>query len=175
VVLLDCGLPEASRPVYKKGGSTTQALLPFCAPQNPSIFKPFARSPALLAPIHRRSSPRQADRAPSPTVRSHVVFFFIRCEYAIGRIVVRGYLSDLAAVELHPGHTVEFGVSRISSVRMQDMHQLGYFGNGVGRVSGAEEIPEPEGKIVVFEAFFTADLRLPVHRFVVEVLRRYDV
>jgi hypothetical protein len=58
---------------------------------------------------------------------------------------------------------------------MQDMHQLGYFGNGVGRVSGAEEIPEPEGKIVVFEAFFTADLRLPVHRFVVEVLRRYDV
>jgi hypothetical protein len=30
-------------------------------------------------------------------------------------------LSDLAAVELQPGHTVEFGVSRISSVRVQDM------------------------------------------------------
>jgi hypothetical protein len=27
-------------------------------------------------------------------------------------------LSDLAAVELQPGHTVEFGVSRISSVRV---------------------------------------------------------
>jgi hypothetical protein len=73
-------------------------------------------------------------------------------------------MSDLA-VELHPGHTVEFGVLRISSVRMQDMHQLGYFGNRVGRVSRAEEISEPEGEIVVFEAFFTAGLRLPTHRF----------
>jgi hypothetical protein len=52
---------------------------------------------------------------------------------------------------------------------------LGYFGNGVGRVPGAEEIPEPEGEIVVFEAFFTVGLQLPAHRFVVEVLQRYDV
>jgi hypothetical protein len=81
----------------------------------------------------------------------------------------------LVVVELHLGHTVEFGVSRISSVRVQDMQQLGYFGNGVGRVPGAEEIPEPEGEIVVFEAFFIAGLRLPAHRFVVEVLQRYDV
>jgi hypothetical protein len=84
-------------------------------------------------------------------------------------------MSDLAAMELHPGHTVEFGVSRISSVRVQDMQQLGYFGNGVGRVLGVEEIPEPEGEIVVFEAFFIAGLRLPAHRFVAEVLQRYDV
>jgi hypothetical protein len=84
-------------------------------------------------------------------------------------------MSDLAAVELHPGHTVEFGVSRISSVRVQDMQQLGYFGNGVGRVPGAEEIPEPEGEIVVFKAFFTASLRLPAHRFVAEVLQRFNV
>jgi hypothetical protein len=83
--------------------------------------------------------------------------------------------SDLVAVELHPGHTVEFGVSRISSARVQDMHQLGYFGSGVGRVPGAEEIPELEGEIVVFEAFFTVGLRLPAHRFVVEVLQRYEV
>jgi hypothetical protein len=84
-------------------------------------------------------------------------------------------MSDLAAAELHPGHTVEFGVSRISSVRVQDMQQLGYFGNGVGRVPGEEEIPEPGGEIVVFEAFFTAGLRLPAHRFVAEVLQRFDV
>jgi hypothetical protein len=84
-------------------------------------------------------------------------------------------MSDLAAMELHPGHMVEFGVLRISSVRVQDMQQLGYFGNGVGRVSGAEEIPEPEGEIVVFEAFFTAGLRLPAHRFVMEVLQRFEV
>jgi hypothetical protein len=70
---------------------------------------------------------------------------------------------------------VEFDVLRISSVRVQDMQQLGYFGNGVGWVPGAKEIPEPEGEIVVFEAFFTAGLRLPAHRFVAEVLQRYDV
>jgi hypothetical protein len=63
VVLLDCGLPEASRPVYKKGGGAAQALLPLCAPQNPSILYLFTRSPTLLAPVHRRSGPRQADCA----------------------------------------------------------------------------------------------------------------
>jgi hypothetical protein len=52
---------------------------------------------------------------------------------------------------------------------------LGYFGNGVGRVPGAEEIPEPEGELVVFEAFFIAGLRLPAHRFVAEVLQRFEV
>jgi hypothetical protein len=84
-------------------------------------------------------------------------------------------LSGSVVVELQPGHTVEFGVSRISSVRVQDMQQLGYFGNGVGHVPGAEEIPEPEGELVVFEAFFIAGLRLPAHRFVAEVLQRFEV
>jgi hypothetical protein len=49
------------------------------------------------------------------------------------------------------------------------------FGNGVGRAPGAEEVPEPEGELIVFEAFFAAGLRLPTHRFVVEVLRRFEV
>jgi hypothetical protein len=84
-------------------------------------------------------------------------------------------LSNVAATELHPGDTVDFSVSRISSVHVQDMQQLGYFGSGVGRVPGAEEVPEPEGELVVFEAFFTAGLRLPAHRFVAEVLQRFEV
>jgi hypothetical protein len=83
--------------------------------------------------------------------------------------------SAVAAVELRPGDTVEFSVSRMSSVRVQDMQQLGYFGGGVGRVPGAEEVPEPEGELVVFEAFFTAGLRLPAHRFVSEVLQKFEV
>jgi hypothetical protein len=41
----------------------------------------------------------------------------------------------------------------MSSVRVQDMQRLGYFGGGVARVPGAEEVPEPEGELVVFEAF----------------------
>ena len=79
-------------------------------------------------------------------------------------------MSDLAVMELQLGHTVEFGISRISSVRVLEMQRLGYFGDGVGRAPGAEEIPEPEGELVVFEAFFVADLCLPAHRFVAEVL-----
>jgi hypothetical protein len=55
------------------------------------------------------------------------------------------------------------------------MQQMGYFGSGVGHVSGAEEIPEPEGELIVFEAFFTAGLCLPAHRFVAEVLQRFEV
>jgi hypothetical protein len=83
-------------------------------------------------------------------------------------------LSNMVVAELHPSDTVEFGVSWISSVRVQDMQQLGYFGSGVGHVPGAEEVPEPEGELVVFEAFFVAGLRLPAHRFM-EVLRRFEV
>jgi hypothetical protein len=79
-------------------------------------------------------------------------------------------LSDLAVMELQPSHTVEFGTSRISSVHVLEMQWLGYFGNGVGRAPGAEEVLEPEGELVVFEAFFVADLRLPTHPFVAEVL-----
>jgi hypothetical protein len=82
-------------------------------------------------------------------------------------------LSNVAAEELHPGDTVEFSASWMSSDRVQDMQWLGYFGGGVARVSGAEEVPEPEGELVVFEAFFAAGLRLLAHRFVVEVLRRF--
>jgi hypothetical protein len=86
-----------------------------------------------------------------------------------------GTLSNVAAEELRPGDTVEFGASWMSSVRVHDMQQLGYFGGGVARVPGVEEVPEPEGELVVFEAFFTAGLRLPAHRFVGEVLRRFEV
>jgi hypothetical protein len=86
-----------------------------------------------------------------------------------------GTLSNVAAKELDPGNIVEFGTSWMSSVRVQDMQQLGYFGGGVARVPGAEEVPKPEGELVVFEAFFVAGLRLPAHRFVAEVLRRFEV
>jgi hypothetical protein len=84
-------------------------------------------------------------------------------------------LSNVAAEELRAGDTVEFGVSWMSSVRVQDMQQLGYFGGGVARVSGTEDVLEPEGELVVFEAFFAAGLCLLAHRFVGEVLRRFNV
>jgi hypothetical protein len=84
-------------------------------------------------------------------------------------------LSTVAAEELRASDTVDFGVSWMSSVRVQDMQQLGYFGGRVARVPGAKEVPELEGELVVFEAFFAAGLRLPAHRFVGDVLRRFNV
>jgi hypothetical protein len=84
-------------------------------------------------------------------------------------------LSDLAVMELQPGHIVEFGTLRISSVCVLEMQRLGYFGDGVGRVLGVEEIPEPEGELVAFESFFVDGLRFPAHRFVAEVLQRFEV
>jgi uncharacterized membrane protein len=55
------------------------------------------------------------------------------------------------------------------------MQRLGYFGDGVGQVLGAEEIPELEDELVVFESFFVVGLRLLAHRFVAEVLQRFKV
>jgi hypothetical protein len=44
-----------------------------------------------------------------------------------------------------------------------------------GVSQGRRRFPEPEGELVVFEAFFTAGLRMPAHRFVAEVLQRFEV
>ena len=55
------------------------------------------------------------------------------------------------------------------------MQHLGYFRNGVGRAPGAEDVPELEGELVVFKEFFAAGLRLSAHRFIVEVLRKFEI
>jgi hypothetical protein len=144
--------------------------------ENPNLlFKLLACSPSLLAPVRRRSGPREADHTPSPTVRSHVVFLSSAATTPTAEASSEDTSGTVAAAKLWSGDTVEFGVSRMSSVRVQDMQQLGYFGGGVGRVPGAEEVPEPEGELVVFEAFFIAGLRLPAHRFVSEVLQKFEV
>jgi hypothetical protein len=93
VALLDCGFPEAPRPVYKREWRGSGCLLPLRVPGNPKLLKPLARSPALLVPLHWRSGPRQANHVPLPTVRSNVVFFVICCECAVGRFIVRGYVE----------------------------------------------------------------------------------
>jgi hypothetical protein len=84
-------------------------------------------------------------------------------------------ISDSAVVDLQSGHMVEFETSGIYSGRVLDLQRLGYFGSGVGRAPEAEDVPEPEGDLVVFEAFFAASLCSPAHRFIVEVVRRFEV
>jgi hypothetical protein len=177
-VLLNCGFPEAPRPVYKRGRGAARFEPYLSAPhENPNILlkPPAARLPSLLLLVgdlarvkhtarrHRRyvamssSSSSDADTPPPAGMSSEET------------------LSNVEVEELRAGDIVEFGVSRMSSVRVQDMQQLGYFGGGVARVPRIEEVPEPEGELVVFKAFFATGLRLPAHRFVGEVLRRFNV
>jgi hypothetical protein len=52
-------------------------------------------------------------------------------------------LSSLMVEELRAGDSVDFGVSQMTSARVQDMQRLGYFGGGVARAPGTEEVPEP--------------------------------
>jgi hypothetical protein len=120
--LLDCGFPEVSRPVYKKGagrrgsGTLSARRKTIASSWNRLI----ARLPSLLLLIrdlarvkqtarHRRryvampsSSSSAADTPPAGASSEDT-------------------LSNVAAEELRPGDTVEFGVSRMSSVRVQDM------------------------------------------------------
>jgi hypothetical protein len=175
--LLDCGFPEASRPVYKKGWGQRQLKFTFLRAAKTLTFLVQAARLLVCSPcscfagelarvkqtVHRR---RRYVAMPSSSSSAATT--------PMAETPSEG-LSGGAAAELHPGDTVEFGVSRMSSGRVQDLQQLGYFGGGVRCVPGAEEIPEPEGELVVFEAFFVAGLRLPAHHFVSEVLQKFGV
>jgi hypothetical protein len=176
--LLDCGFPEALRPMYKKGvGAARIEIYLSARHKNPNLpcsnCSP-ARLPSLLLFTGELARMKQTARR-----RRQYVAMSSSSSSAATTPTAETPSEDLsgsvAATELWPGDTVEFGVSRMSSVRVQDMQRLGYFGGGVGRVPGAEEIPEPEGELVVFEAFFIAGLRLPAHRFVSEVLQKFEV
>jgi hypothetical protein len=167
-VLLDCGFPEASRSVYKRGaGAACFELYLSALRENPNrLFKPLAaRLPSLLLLVEdlarvKQTACRRRRYVAMPSSSSSAAAIPPAGESS------EETLSNVAAEELRAGDTVEFGVSRMSSVRVQDMQQLGYFGGGVARVPGTEEVPEPEGELVVFEAFFAAGLCLPAHRFV---------
>jgi hypothetical protein len=79
--------PEASRPVYIKGTGAARIEIYLSAHrENPSFtFKLLACLSALLAPVHRRTGPREADRTPPSTVRSHAVFLLVCCDHADDR------------------------------------------------------------------------------------------
>jgi hypothetical protein len=194
-VLWDCGFPEAPRLVYKRGRGRRFLKFTFRAPRkNPShlfrraprknssrLFRRLAaRLPAAvllagdLARV-KQTARRRRRYVAMPSSSSSAAATPSAAPSPPAAASSEDTPSSLMVEELRAGDSVDFGVSRISSARVQDMQRLGYFGSGVGRVPGAEEVPEPEGELVVFEAFFTAGLRLPAHRFVSEVLRKFNV
>jgi hypothetical protein len=158
--------------VYKRGrGAARFELYPSALRENPSRFfhRLAARLPSLLLFAGALARVKQTARR-----RRRYVAMPTSSSSAVATPPTDASseetLSTVAVEELRAGDTVDFGVSRMSSVRVQDMQRLGYFGGGVARVPGTEEVLEPEGELVVFEAFFAAGLRLPAHRFVGEVL-----
>jgi hypothetical protein len=70
-------------------------------------------------------------------------------------------LSTVAAEELRAGDTVEFGVSRMSSVRVQDMQQLGYFGGGVAVSRGRRRSPSQKANWLCSRLFSLPDFVCP--------------
>lgn len=48
----------------------------------------------------------------------------------------------MMVADLLPGHTMEFDTSRIYSGHVHEMQRLVYFGDGVGRALGTEEVRE---------------------------------
>jgi hypothetical protein len=172
VLLWVCGFPEASLRAYKNSASTEAFdCLSLCW-KNPSFDN---RLPALLAPSTRghlaciKQTVRRRRRYMTTSSSSSSA-----ASASLATPSSEETLSDLAVVELQPSHTV-FGTSKIFLGRVLEMQRLGYFGNGVGQAPGAEEVPKPEGELIVFEAFFAAGLRLPTHWFVVEVMRKFEV
>jgi hypothetical protein len=172
VLLLDCMFPEASRRAYKKPTAAGPVSSLRLRSRNPSFCKLLACPPCSptseIWPVSSR---------PRAAVDGTLQCLLLRLLRVRQTTVPSSEdtLSDLAVMELQPSHTMEFGTSRISSVCMLEMQRLGYFGDGIGRAPGVEDILKPEGELAVFEAFFVAGLRLPAHRFVAEVLRRFEV
>jgi hypothetical protein len=77
-----------------------------------------------------------------------------------------------------PSH-LDFGKSTVSEADMPMMTKLGYFGEAkkeLIRFGGEETIPKPENdEVVVFESFFKAGLRFPMHRMIADVLENFEI
>jgi hypothetical protein len=171
------GFPKRRALCIKRGrGAARFELYLFALHENPNrLLKPLAaRLPSLLVFVGDLARVKQTARHRRPYVAMSTSSSSAATTPPADTSSEET-LSTVAAEELRAGDTVDFGASRMSSVRVQDMQRLGYFGGGVARVPGAEEVPKPEGELVVFEAFFAAGLRLPAHRFVGEVLHRFNV
>jgi hypothetical protein len=73
-----------------------------------------------LLVLRRRSGPYQANRV-APLMVHCNVFFLVWYERVAGHTSSEETLSDLAVVEMQPGHTMEFGTSRIFSGHVLEM------------------------------------------------------
>jgi hypothetical protein len=72
------------------------------------------------------------------------------------------------------GETCEFGCSHIGIGCVRQMEQSQYLVAGAKHTPVSDTTLDPQDEIVVFEAFF-AGLRLSCHKFLVEVLLKFNI
>lgn len=74
-----------------------------------------------------------------------------------------------------PSHSI-FGKSTIKQSHLENMRGRYFQGISIVRVGGDNNVPAPEeNEVVIFRSFFKAGLRFPLSKFVVEVLKTYQI
>jgi hypothetical protein len=74
-----------------------------------------------------------------------------------------------------PSHSI-FGKSTIKQSHLENMRGRYFRDMSIVRAGGENSVPAPEeNEVVIFRSFFKAGLRFPLSRFVVEVLKTYQI
>jgi hypothetical protein len=72
-------------------------------------------------------------------------------------------------------HTI-FGKSTIKQSHIDNMRGRYFRDTSIVRAGGNNKVPAPEeDEVVIYRSFFKAGLRFPLSRFVVEVLKIYQI
>jgi hypothetical protein len=74
-----------------------------------------------------------------------------------------------------PSHLI-FEKSTIKQSHLENMRGRYFWDMSIVRVGGDNNVPAPEeNEVVIFRSFFKAGLRFPLSKFVVEVLKTYQI
>jgi hypothetical protein len=74
-----------------------------------------------------------------------------------------------------PSHAI-FGKSTINQSHLENMRGRYFRDMSIVRAGGDNNVPAPEeNEVVIFQSFFKAGLRFPLSRFVVEVLKTFQI
>jgi hypothetical protein len=74
-----------------------------------------------------------------------------------------------------PSHSI-FGKSTIKQSHLENMRGRYFRDMSIVRAGGDNNVPTPEeNEVVIFRSFFKAGLRFPLSKFVVEVLKTYQI
>jgi hypothetical protein len=74
-----------------------------------------------------------------------------------------------------PSHSI-FGKSTIKHSHLENMRGRYFRDMSIVRAGGDNNVPAPEeNEVVIFRSFFKAGLRFPLSKFVVEVLKTYQI